>query len=46
MAKMKPSGTKMVRHPGKVGSSKARKGEEPREVVNKQDPEMARQKAS
>ena len=44
MAKPTVSGTKMVRSPGKPTGSKARKGDPPREVGNKLDPELGQRK--
>ena len=40
MAKMKPSGTKMVKAPGKAGSSKARKGISKAEMAKQQGSEL------
>jgi hypothetical protein len=40
MAKMKPSGTKMVKAPGKAGSSKARKAISKDEMAKQQGSEL------
>jgi hypothetical protein len=40
MAKMKPSGTKMVKAPGKAGSSKPRKGISKDEMAKQQGSEL------
>jgi hypothetical protein len=40
MAKMKPSGTKMVKAPGKAGSSKARNGISKDEMAKQQGSEL------